>query len=347
MTQPAQQARSVRGHIVFVFALALAIYVAWLIRGVLVLLYVSALFAVVLAPVVRATARIRIGRWQPFQGAAAILILLLAVAGALTAFGFLAFPPVIRDLQSLSGELPTRVPPLLARLKEVPFADRLNSAQVIAWIQGTLSNAATYLLLSLKAWAGALVQVAAGFVLTLYFILEGAGAYRWFLSFVPPQPRQRLDDTLRRAANRMEKWLLGQLGLMLILGIVSTIVFLSLQVRYAYALGVLTGLLNVIPVLGAAVSLALALLVAAIDSWGRVLSVAIFFLVYLQIENSWLVPRIMRNRVHLPALAIFVALLLGSALEGILGAMVAIPTAVLVSVLLDEYFVRKDGTAAE
>jgi predicted PurR-regulated permease PerM len=342
-TQSQSNSRSVRGHIVFAFALALALYLAWLIRGVLVLLYVSALFAVVLTPVVRATSRIRIGRWRPFQGSAAILILLLAVAAALTAFGFLAFPPVIRDLQALSGEMPTRVPALLAKLREVPFADRLNSAQVIAWIQGSISHAATYLLLSLRDWAGDLVQIVVGFVLTLYFILEGEGAYRWFLSFFSPQPRQRLDDTLQRAAIRMQKWLLGQASLMLILGAASTIVYLSLGVRYAYALGVLTGLLNIIPVLGAAVSIVLALLVAVIDSWGRVLGVAIFFFVYLQVENSWLIPRIMKRRVNLPALAIFVALLLGAAFKGILGAMVAIPTAVLVSVLLDEYLVRKDA----
>ena len=139
----------------------------------------------------------------------------------------------------------------------------------------------------------------------------------------------------------MEKWLIGQASLMLILGAASTILYLSLGVRYAYGLGVLTGLLNIVPVLGVAVSIVLAVLVAAIDSWGRVLGVAIFFLVCLQIENSWLIPRIMKNRVDLPALAIFVALLLGSALEGIVGAMVAIPTAVLVAVLLDEYLVKK------
>jgi predicted PurR-regulated permease PerM len=105
---------------------------------------------------------------------------------------------------------------------------------------------------------------------------------------------------------------------------------------------VLAGLLNIVPVLGVTVSLVLALLVAAIDSWGRVLGVAIFFMLWLQIENSWLIPRIMRNRVNLPALAIFVALLLGSAFGGIPGAMVAIPTAVLVSVLIDEYLVRNN-----
>ncbi|MGA9061949.1 MAG: AI-2E family transporter [Terracidiphilus sp.] len=343
MNQPAQSKHSVRGHIVFVFALALALYLAWLVRSVLLLVYVSALFAVVLAPVVRATSQIRIGGRRPFQGSLAIFILLLAVAAALTAFGFLAFPPLIGDLQSLTGELPTRIPGLLAKLNEVPFAGRLDAGDVISWIQSSLSGAAAYLLLSVKVWAGALIQVAAGFVLTLYFILEGEAAYRWFLSFLPPEARHRFDATLRRAATRMQKWLLGQASLMLILGTASTIVFLSLGVRYAYALGAFTGLLNLIPFLGAAVSLVLALLVAAVDSWGRVLGVAIFFLVYLQIENSWLVPRIMKSRVHLPALAIFVALLLGSAFAGILGALVAIPTAVLVSVLLDEYLVRKDA----
>jgi predicted PurR-regulated permease PerM len=105
---------------------------------------------------------------------------------------------------------------------------------------------------------------------------------------------------------------------------------------------VLTGLLNIVPVLGAAVCIALALLVAAIDSWGRVLGIAIFYVIYLQVENSYLTPRIMKNRVDLPGLAILVALVLGSALEGVLGALVSVPTAVLVAVLLDEYFVHKD-----
>jgi predicted PurR-regulated permease PerM len=342
MNQPASNSTSsIRGNIIFAFALVFALDVAWLLRGVLVLLYVSALFAVVLTPVVRATSRLRIGRWHPFHGATAIFVLLLIVAGALTAFGFLAFPPVIRDLQSLNGEMPTRLPPLLARLRQIPLVDRLNSGEVVDWVQGSVSQTASTLLTSLTGWAHALIQVIAGFVLTLYLILEGDGAYHWFLSFIPPQPRQRLDATLRRAAARMEKWLIGQASLMLILGMASTILYLSLNIRYAYGLGVLTGLLNIIPVLGAAVSIVLAILVAAIDSWGRVLGVAIFFLIYLQIESSWLIPRIMKHRVHLPALAIFVALLLGSAVEGVVGALVAIPTAVLVSVLLDEYLVKK------
>jgi len=82
-----EEKRTLRGDIVFGFALAFACALAWLVRDVLLLLYVSALFAVVLTPVVRATTELRIGRWQPFKGTA-ILFLLLAVAGGMIAFGF-------------------------------------------------------------------------------------------------------------------------------------------------------------------------------------------------------------------------------------------------------------------
>lgn len=340
MNQAEGRGRDLRGDIAFAFGLAIACYLAWQLRAVLLLLYVSALAAVVLTPVVRATSRFQVGRWRPFKGRA-ILILLLAVAGALTAFGFLAFPPVIRDLHEFTLEMPTRLPGFLDKLKRIPFADQVNTEEISAKVQDFISNAATYLLLSIKNWAGAIFGIAMGLILTVYFILEGDVAYRWALSFVPIEKRPRLDAALQRAEVRMGQWLLGQGSLMLILGMASTIVYVSLHVRYAYALGVLTGLLNIIPVMGAAVSIALALLVAAIDSWQRVLGIAVFYFIWVQVENSFLIPRIMGTRVGLPGLSILVALLIGSDLGGVLGAIVSVPTAVLVSVLIDEYLVQK------
>jgi predicted PurR-regulated permease PerM len=181
-----------------------------------------------------------------------------------------------------------------------------------------------------------------GLILTVYFTLEGDVAYRWVLSLFPLERRTRLDNALRRADVRMGRWLIGQGSLMLILGLTSTVVYLALDVRYAYALGVLTGLLNIIPVLGAAVCVVLALLAAAADSWGRVLGVAVFYLIYLWLENSFLTPRIMKSSVDLPGLSIIVALLVGSELEGVVGALVSVPTAVLVAVLIDEYLVVRE-----
>jgi predicted PurR-regulated permease PerM len=340
MTVLDRRSSRVRREIVFVFALVLASYVVWLVREELLLLYVSGLFAVVFAPVVRSVAKVRVGRWQPFRRVAVLMLPLGAVV-FLGLFCALALPPVLRDLVEFSREIPSRAPALLEKLRHLPFTDRINSNDVIERLQNLASNAVTDVLLSLRNWANALLSVLMGFVLTMYFIVEGDQAYSWFLSFFPATERDRLDRTLRRAEGRMGKWLLGQGSLMLILGLCSTIVYLALGVRYAYALGALTGLLNIIPVLGAAVCIVLALLVAAMDSWGRVLGVAIFYFLWLQLENSILVPRIMRSSVGLPALAILVALLLGSALGGIVGATVAVPTGVLVAELVNEYLVHK------
>jgi predicted PurR-regulated permease PerM len=95
------------------------------------------------------------------------------------------------------------------------------------------------------------------------------------------------------------------------------------------------------------VSMSLVVLVAALDSWGRVVGVAVFFLIYLQVENTWLTPKIMKTHVDLAGLTILIALLIGSSLAGVIGAMVAVPTAVLVSVMLKEYAVHDEAIIEE
>jgi predicted PurR-regulated permease PerM len=334
--------RSARGNIVFAFAIALVLATAYLMREILMLLYVSALFAVVLSPVIRGITRIQVGKWHPGRGLA-IFLLLLSLAAAATLFFSFALPPVLRDVQSLVTELPKRGPKLLDQLHRIPFVSHLNLSGINSKVQGFASNFAEYLFLSLSGWASKLADGIAVLFLTVYFMLEGDEAYDWVLSFFPKSTRGRLNDSLLRADVRMGKWLVGQGGLMLVLGLCSLIVFVLLKIRYAYALAVLMGALNIIPVLGAMVSMTLVLLAAATDSWEKVVGVAIFYAIYAQVETSYLTPRIMKSSVDLSALGVLVALLMGSKLAGIVGAMIAVPTAVLVSVLIQEYLVQDDA----
>ena len=235
---------------------------------------------------------------------------------------------------------------MMAKVQKLPFASHVDTANLISQAQGAITHTVTYLLFSLRDWASTVFTLAMGLILTVYFTLEGDSAYRWALSFFAEPHRARLDATLRRAQQKMSRWLLGQGALMLIFGVVSTIVYSLLGVRYADALGVLNGMLNIVPVLGAAVSVGLSLLAAAVDSWQRVVGVIVFYLIYLQVENSWLTPRIMKSSVDLPGLAILIALLLGTSLAGIVGALVSVPTAALVAVLLEEYLMVKDAEPA-
>jgi predicted PurR-regulated permease PerM len=330
-----------RGNIVFAFAVGLALFLAYLMREILFMLYISALFAVVLMPVIRGIMQIRLRNWQPGR-ATAIILLLLIVGGAAALFFAVALPPVVRDLSAFTKELPTRGPQMLGRLRELPLASRLDIAALNAKLQGIASNFVEYLLLSISDWATKVADIVTVIVLTIYFMLEGDSAYRWALSLFPREIRVRLDTTLMRAEVRMGKWLLAQGLLMFILGLLSTVTFVLLKIRYAYALGVVMGVLNIVPIVGGLVSMVLVVLVAAIDSWEKVLGALLFYVIYSQVETSYLTPRIMQNRVNLAGLAVLIALLMGSKLAGVAGAMVAVPTAVLVAVLIQEYLVKED-----
>ncbi|MDR5726048.1 MAG: AI-2E family transporter [Terriglobia bacterium] len=340
-----RSASSVRGYILFAFGIALTLYFAWLLRDVLVLLYVSALAAIVLMPVVRGVQRIRIGKWHPGHGIA-ILIIMVALIGSVTLFLILTLPPVVRELTTFVKALPGRSPAFLQKIENLPVLRDMNLTAIEAKLkQDTAQNAGMFVS-SISNWATKLFEIITGIVLTIYFLAEGEHVYKWFLSLIPPYRRERLDETLRRASERMGRWLLGQLALMLILGICSGIVFGAIHLRYAFALAVLMGAFNIIPVVGALVSTSVAMLVAASESWEKVLAVLIFELIYAQIENAYLIPRIMKSRVDLAGTAVFIALLLGVSLAGVAGALVAVPTAVLVAVLIDEYVIQPTNSVA-
>ena len=336
MAPASQQPKNLRGDILFAFALALALYTAWHLRDLLVLVYVSALFAVVLNPVVAAVMRLRIGRWQPGRGAAVVLLMLGLLLAALLFFA-LTLPPLLHDLGRFVQEMPQRTAWAMAHLQHIPLLRKINLYGILARAQASAARDAGSVLYSLSNWAARMLDIVSGLVLLVYFLIEGEQVYRWLLLLVPEPRRMRLDRTLRHAGTRMGRWLTGQLLLMLTLAFSSGIFLGLLHVRYSFALAVLLGVANIIPVAGIFITGVLAMLAAAMDSWVHMLLVLAFGIIYVQVENAFLAPRIMRTRVDLAGTAILIALLLGMSLAGIAGAMVAVPTAVLIAVLIEEY----------
>lgn len=135
----------------------------------------------------------------------------------------------------------------------------------------------------------------------------------------------------------MQKWLSGQALLMLILGSCSFVVFWALGIRYFYGLGVFAGLANFVPIVGPILTVIVAGLVAVLDSGMKLLGVLIFYAVYQQVENAYLTPHIMQSTVELSPIAVIIALAIGGALAGVMGAIVAVPTAALVGSVIDEF----------
>ena len=327
---------SSRSNILFAFCVAVLLFAAWEIRHVLLLIYVAALFAVVITPGVEFIERLRIGRWNPSRGVA-IVLLLAALIGSVTIFLLFALPPIFNDLHSFSQDLPAKAAIANERIHRLPFANRLD----ISALQQHLAGAAGGLVGLARGIAGGIFGFFSSIILIAYFIIDGRRAFHWVISMFPRHLRPKLEETSVLAETRVSKWLIGQLLLMLILGTLSTIVWGVMQVKYFYALGVFAGLANIVPIVGPLISVSLAVLVAAFDSWTKAVGVIVFYVVYQQLENAYLTPRIMKTTVDLPALAVIVALAIGGALAGILGALVAVPTAALVAVVLDEFVVKE------
>jgi predicted PurR-regulated permease PerM len=342
---PTEQTRNdIRGHILFAIAVLIALALAWRLRDVLTLIYVSALFAVVLMPIVNRIKSFRFRGTHHVSHAVAIVLLLSCVSLALVLFFVVALPPVIRDLHQFASDLPARIPPLVAHLKSLPLADKLgvDTGTIAQRSEGALSATAAYLFASFPEWMARLFDILTALVLCVYFMLEGEYAYCWLMSLLPIERRLRLAVTLQKAERRASKWLFGQLTLMLILGVSSTIVFALLHIRYFFLLGVLMGLMNIVPIAGGVVTILLVGLVAALDSWAKMAGVFLFYFLYVNVENAYLTPRIMRQSVNLMGLTVLIALIAGTELAGVVGALVAVPTAALIAVLMDEYLVQKD-----
>jgi predicted PurR-regulated permease PerM len=342
---PSEQARSaVRGHILFAFGVALALALAWRLQQVLALIYVSALFAVVLLPAVKAIMDFEMRGGRRISRVTALALLLTGVFLVLALFFLVGLPPVIHDIHQFADDLPAHIPVFVARVKRIPLADKLGVDVIAQRAETALSATAGYIFASFPNWMGRIFDLLTAFILCVYFMLEGSSAYQWFMSLFPLEDRLRLAVTLQKAERRMSKWLLGQGLLMLILGVCSTVVFAILHVRYFFLLGVLMGLMNIVPIAGGVITILLVGAVAALDSWTKMAFVFLFYVIYVNIENAYLTPRIMRSSVNLMGLTVLIALIAGTEIAGIVGALVAVPTAALIAVLMDEYLVQKDPT---
>lgn len=330
-----------RSDILFAAAVGILLAAAWYLRDVLILIYLAALFAVVVGPAITVIERMRIGSWHPSRGVAVILLLATIFAAFGTLF-FLILPPIVRDVQAFSRDLPNKIQIVQQKLETLPFGHSISPDSIEQYVAGGVGGAVGIF----RGIAGRVLTFFSWLILTAYFIIDGERACRWGLSLLPFEDRSRLRNTLERAETRVSRWLLGQAMLMIILGVSAGVTFSLLGVKYAFALGVFAGIANIVPIIGPVLSASLAASVAAVDSLGKFLGVLIFYVVYQQVENAFLTPRIMKSTVDLPALGVVIALAIGGKLAGPVGAVFAVPTAALIAVLVDEYLVHRPLHAA-
>jgi predicted PurR-regulated permease PerM len=321
------------------------LWAAYQVRHVLLLVYVSALFAIGFSPLVRWIERQRllpIGT-RRFPRWLAILVVYLAIIGVLATLGVMVVPALVQQARELWTELPNMLARGQRLLLEWGILDHpLTVWEAVQHAPGTGTDAVGTVLVAVWGFVGGLFGLVTILILTFYLLIESESLFNNFVGAFPRRRRPRIAAASREIAVKVSAWLTGQLLLAGVIGTSAAIALWIMGVPYFYVLALIAGIGEMIPIVGPVIAAIPAVIVAATESLRLALIVVVFFVIQQQFENHVLVPKIMERQVGVSAVTVIIALLIGGSLLGVVGAILAVPTAAIVQVLYLELMADRD-----
>ncbi len=320
---------------------ALAVLLIWalyLVRGVLLHIYIAALLAIGLSPLVRFIEQQRVlpigtrrlPRWL------AILLIYLVVIAAAVGMAMTILPPLIGQAQQLTKNAPQmldRAQALLIALHvidhKVPWRENLQQAPDIGGAFDTLFAA-------LSGIVGGLFGLFTILILTFYLLIESSDVLTGFLKLFPREQRPRVAMICRQITMKVSAWLTGQLVLSGVIAVTAAIGLYLMGVPYFYVLALIAGLGELIPIVGPILSAIPAIAVAFTVSPMMAVWVAVFWILQQQFESHLLVPKVMSTQVGVSAATVIISLMIGASLLGIVGALLAVPAGAILLVVFQE-----------
>jgi len=271
----------------------------------------------------------------------------LAVIGCVMAFvGLFAavvIPPVVKQLDDLIRNAPS----LISGLKSNPTLAKLNSHYgIIDSIQKKVSASIHNGQFVMSAFGGVIgvgkavlsgaISALTILILTLYFLASLPTVTETAYRFVPRSRRERVSKISDAIIRRIGSFVSGQATVAFIAAIFALVLALSLRIPYPQAIALLVFLCGCIPLVGHILGCTAFTLVALTKSPLTAVIVLVAYLLYIQIENYVIMPRIMRRSLSIPGLVTIIAALVGVSLLGIVGGILAVPIAAAVMLIIDE-----------
>jgi predicted PurR-regulated permease PerM len=306
-------------------------------RSVLVLIGLALFIAAGLDPVVTWLTRHRVPRW------AAVIAVLLGMLGVIAGFLAAAIPPLATQTSKLIAELPHYAHTLQDHNSQFGRLNvKYHIEQRLSHLLATRGSSLVGGVLGAGALVlGALASTLAVIVLVIYF-LAGMPRIKLFAYRLAPHSRRArvilLGDEI---FTKVGGFVLGNVVTSVIAGLGTYLWMLAFGIPYPILLGLLVAILDLIPVIGSTVGGAVVSLVALTVSLPVAIGTLAFYVAYRLAEDYLLVPRIMGSAVKVPAVVSVLAVLVGGALMGIIGALVAIPVAAALRLLLQEVAFRR------
>jgi predicted PurR-regulated permease PerM len=321
----------------------IALYALYSVRAILVRVLVALFVAVSLDPAVRWLARRGMRR-----GFAVTLIFLLAF-GLAAGFLYSVIPPLVSQFQTLAADLPeylARLQDRSARFRELD--DRFNLSSQLQGLVGTLpSRLGTGLLGFTGRLFGALLNGLTVLVFTIYFMADLPRIRTGLVRLFPVDRRPRARQIVDLVVDKVGGYMIGNIIISIIAGVVSYLAFVVLGVPFPAPLALLVAICDLIPMIGATLGAVIGVTVAlfATQLWPTTVLVAAFFVAYQQLENYLIAPRVLKTTVELGAAAVLLAGLVGATVLGLVGALMAIPVAAALNVILHERLTAHEAAA--
>ncbi len=173
-------------------------------------------------------------------------------------------------------------------------------------------------------------------ILSFYLLVEGRTQFQYVMRFVPEQSRGRFVAAAQHSVQKVSAWLGAQVILAGVMGLFAAVGLAFMGLPYFFVVALVAALGETIPIVGPVLAGVTAVVVALTVSGRLALMVGAYFLVLHQLEANILVPKIMEKRVGVSPVTVIIALLVGGELWGLIGAVLAIPTAAILAVIVDE-----------
>lgn len=330
---------------ILVIAITVSAWFIWQVRSILLILAIGILFGAIVDPLINRLRRIGLSRGQALLS---LYILFFAIIGV----GIYYVSPLLgRQIANLDNSIPE----IFENLRNQALATgndtmRRSSFRVITQVEQAWNNFRNDPAVNpdqafsfVNTLFAASLSVISSLIVTFYWTVEKVAIKRGFLGLFPFAVRSRAHAIWDEVEYRIGGWARGQLMLMVAVGVISGAVYWAVDLRFWLALGIVAGLLEVVPYFGPILAGAIAAAVALTDSPEKAILVIILVFAIQQLEGAFLVPRIMKHTVGMTPLTVILAVLIGNQLGGPAGSIIAIPIGAAVQVVVSSLLRSRDN----
>ncbi len=336
-----------RRLILFAVAAALVGWgLAWslyLVRDALTLVYLSLMLALGISPAISWLEQ------QPWFGKkrktprwVAVLVFYLAAASLLVAIYLIVVPPFVEQVRELWTRAPEYIDKGQAWLVKHQLQKKAYTMRELLDRAPSANTAVTGVLGAVNRVAGFILAAFTVVLLSVYFLLDGEGLFKMYVRALPKESRGHWWKISSDVATKVGAWMSGQAFLCVLIGSTAALGFWLIGLPYFYVMALICGVGELVPIVGPIAAGIPAVLVAATVSPNAAIITAAYLFVQQQVENNIIIPRLMKSQTGVSPLIVMIAILVGGEFLGVIGALLAVPTAAVIQIFLRDYLETRD-----